>query len=123
MISAALIVSAALAAALRREIIGFAPVLAPPHRIDRAPATVRYEARQVPCYLRFGRMTPGLGLGHGAGLAQPIDLDDIGCHAALGRLPNETGRKAGGQRQTAERHQPPVARLPAGGPADRKSVV
>src|SRR3546814_2689360 len=77
---------------------------------------MRDEARAVPGNLRFGRTISGLGLGDSASLAQPIDLDDIGRDAALGRLPDETGRKAAGQRQTAERHQSPVAGLRTGGP-------
>src|SRR3546814_3139605 len=40
----------------------------------------------------------------------------MGRDATLGRLPGEAGRKAAGQRQTAERHQSPVAGLRTGGP-------
>src|SRR3546814_10634281 len=104
---AARIVAEELAAALGREIIGFEPVLANQHRIERTATDIRDEAREVPRNLRIGRTISVLGLGDSASLAQPIDLDDIARDAAVGRLPDETGRKAAGQRQTAARHQSP----------------
>src|SRR3546814_8894051 len=74
---AARIVAEELAAALGREIIGFEPVLANQHRIERTATDIRDEAREVPRNLRIGRTISGLGLGDSASLAQPIDLDDI----------------------------------------------
>src|SRR3546814_14954671 len=106
---AARIVAEELAAALGREIIGFEPVLANQHRIERTATDIRDETREVPRKLRIGRTISGLGLGDSASRAQPIDLDDIGRDAALGRLPCETGRKARGQRQPAERPPTTVA--------------
>src|SRR3546814_6842814 len=99
---AARIVAEELAAALGREIIGFEPVLANQHRIERTATDIRDEAREVPRNLRIGRTISGLGLGDSASLAQPIDLDDLGRDAALGRLPDETGRKARSEEHTSE---------------------
>src|SRR3546814_10648269 len=53
-IGAARIVAEELAAALGREIIGFEPVLANQHRIERTATDIRDEAREVPRNLRTG---------------------------------------------------------------------
>ncbi len=97
------------------EIIGAEPVLPDHHRIGGQGADVVDELRQIPGDLRIGGHIGRCRGGHDLRLPQPVDLHDPRRDGAARGLPDQPYAKACGQKQGAERHEPPVTGLDAGG--------
>ena len=81
------------------------------HRVRTQAAHIGDEASQVPSDLRIGWDIVLHGGRHGLYRAKLIDLHDIGCDAALHRLPCERSAEAERQPQPTKGHQPPVSGL------------
>ena len=72
------------------------------------------EACEVPGDLGIGGAIAGDRRRDGLSLAEFVDLDDPGHDVAARGLPDQAAGKDRGQKQVAEREEPPVARLDTG---------
>jgi hypothetical protein len=96
------------------EVISREPVLAHDDRVGRDGSNVLDETRQMPGDLRIGRPVVRNRGGDRLRLAEFVDLDHPGCDGATGSLPDHAAGETRGEKQIAERDQPPVARLDTG---------
>ena len=99
----------------RYKIIGFEPIVADEHGIYRQRAYVGDKMREIPGNLRVGRLVVLDGGRDRLHFAELIDFDDVGCDAALRRLPDQTGGLAEREYQATKSHEPPILRLHARG--------
>src|SRR3546814_4629901 len=92
------------------------PILAQHDRIARYRADILDEPRKMEGDLRIARPVARLGRRDGLRLTELVDLHNPGNDGAACRLPDQTCREPAGQREAAEKGQPPVPCLDAGRP-------